>query len=542
MPRLSPGEYLQQNKSNNTTKSSVGTSTNGFNPSLYQQKKQAIAQQSVGAQVEGTNVAEQAQQQFGKFTENKKNLLGGALYGFSSVGRGIQSILSKGVDKITGTEGFGAPATKQQFQEDLGVNLSSGFGKTGEFIGETATYLTPGGVSMAPAKLGFRAGTAGLTESLAGQDIDRGTAVTAATAAFVPPAISKSLPIISGLLTNAAKGVGGFVGGKGSKVIEEIYKNPQAAREGLRGLATISDDAAKIRQGVSNIAKKASDEFADDLANLPKRLGRTPNVVTDKTKTTIKVDGKTYTLSKMGVKSQLTQALRQFDVTVDPKKKTFDFSEAPLDNAESKRLKEVFTTIDSWTDTTPVGFHKLARKIENFRKPGEQSAELNSIIDSVSRNVRGYITKRIPAAKVMLNKYSAAKDVIDAFDQEFATSGRFIGGTADRIKTERKLGNIFSGEKTTATEMLQSQIPQGSDMVGSQAGRLLQEPVPRNAAAIGDILRSAVNIVVTPKMVGETAAWLGTTAPKAERFLTQISKMEPASRAVLLNTISDLLE
>lgn len=537
MPRLTPAEFLAQQKSGTTTKNLQPKA--GFDVAKFQEKKQLRQTQVLPSGQIDTSPVQRKEQTLGTRTAD---VLGGAAFGFSGVGRGIQGLLSKGVEKITGVKGFGAPTDKAGFEAATKTDLDTRAGKVGQFAGEVAQYATPGGLSFKPAQMAFQAGVGGTTEALSTQSLDKGTAITAGTAALLPPTANLAIKTLGTVFKNVAKGTAGVVGGKGTKVIEEIYKNPTAAREGLRGLVSISDDATKVRAGVSNIAKKASDEFADDLANLPKRLGRTPKVLTDKTKTTIKVDGKTYQLSKVGVKSQLTQALRKFDVVVDPKKKAFDFSEAPLDTGESKRLQEVFQTIDSWTDTTPVGFHKLARKVGNFRKPGEQSKELNAIIDSVSRNINGYIGKRIPAAKEMLNKYSTAQDIIEAFDQELATSGRFLGGTAERIKTEKKVANLLTGEKTSANQMLAEQLPQGQDIIARQAGRIMSEQVPRNASAIGDMLRGAVNAVVTPKMVGEIAAFLGLTIPKAERLLQRMSALDPATRAFMTETIADLLE
>jgi hypothetical protein len=537
MPRLTPAEYLAQKKNGTTTKNLQPRA--GFDAAKFQERKQMRQSQTLPSGNIDTSPIQRKEQTVGT---RAADVLGGATYGFSGVGRGIQGLLSKGVEKLTGVKGFGAPTTREGFEKATGTDLDTRSGKVGEFVGEVAQYATPGGLAFKPAQMAFQAGVAGATEALSTQSVDKGTAFTAGTAALLPPAANLALKTVSTLFKNVAKGTAGVVGGKGTKVIEEIYKNPQAAREGMRGLVSISDDAAKVRAGVSNIAKKASDEFADDLANLPKRLGRSPKVLTDKTKTTIKVDGKTYQLSKQGVKSQLTQALRQFDVAVDPKKKAFDFSEAPLDTAESKRLKEIFTVIDQWTDTTPVGFHKLSRKVGNYRKPGEQSKELNAIIDSVTRNINGYVGKRIPAAKEMLKKYSTAQDIIEAFNQELATGGRFVGGTAERIKTEKKVANLLTGEKTSANQMLAEQLPQGEDVIARQAGRLMVEQVPRNASSIGDLLRGAISTVISPKMVGETSALLGITVPKAQRLLQRLSALDPATRAFMAETIADLME
>lgn len=81
------------------------------------------------------------------------NFLGGELYGFSSAGRTIQNTLSKGVDKLLGTKGFGQ-ATKEGFEASTGTDLDSTAGKVGNVLGEVAPYLMPaGGATKAPFAL-----------------------------------------------------------------------------------------------------------------------------------------------------------------------------------------------------------------------------------------------------------------------------------------------------------------------------------------------------------------------------------------------------
>lgn len=76
------------------------------------------------------------------------NFLGGALYGFSAPGRTVQNLMSKGVDKIFGTQGFGQ-ATKEGFEQKTHTDLDTTSGKVGNVTGEVATYLMPGGQAKA---------------------------------------------------------------------------------------------------------------------------------------------------------------------------------------------------------------------------------------------------------------------------------------------------------------------------------------------------------------------------------------------------------
>jgi len=84
------------------------------------------------------------------------NFAGGALYGFSSAGRTIQNTLSKGVDSLFGTKGFGQ-ATKQGFEQSTGTDLNSTAGKAGNLVGEVAPYLMPAG-ALAKAPFALKTG------------------------------------------------------------------------------------------------------------------------------------------------------------------------------------------------------------------------------------------------------------------------------------------------------------------------------------------------------------------------------------------------
>lgn len=90
---------------------------------------------------------------------------GGALFGFSAPGRTIQNLLSRGVDKVFGTKGFGE-ATKEGFENSLGVDVDTTAGRVGQFVGETATFAIPGGAAANAtrgASLVARAAAQGLT-------------------------------------------------------------------------------------------------------------------------------------------------------------------------------------------------------------------------------------------------------------------------------------------------------------------------------------------------------------------------------------------
>jgi hypothetical protein len=373
------------------------------------------------------------------------------------------------------------------------------------------------------------------------KDVLKGAGAGAAIGGAIPVA-GEALSLAKRFIGSVAKGTAASLSGAGSDAIEAVVSNPRAARAGLRGDATetIKDLSTTVRRQVSALAKEAEDEYGAAVADLPKRLGRNPEILTAGQKTTIKADGKTYQLSMQGVKSKLTQELRNFGVEVNPRKPEFDFLESPFVDSDEKTLKKVFDVIHSWRDTTPEGLNNLAIKIGKYRKTGVQSPELNSVIDATKRGVRNYIGDRVPAVRALNGKYSQAQDFINAIDQEIGTNGKFIGGTSEQIATAKKLSTIFNKNKELARELV-ARLEGGKDILAKEAGRELSAGVSRSGASIGDLTRGAVQSIVPPRVLGEVAAATGIAHENLAPILASLKILQPAERTALLQLLSHSL-
>lgn len=89
----------------------------------------------------------QPQQKEGLFSKFKKDIItpvAGAALGLTKSGRTIQGLMSKGVDKVFGTKGFGAPGTVEDAAKTMGLDPESPQFKTGAFVGEAGSYMMPG--------------------------------------------------------------------------------------------------------------------------------------------------------------------------------------------------------------------------------------------------------------------------------------------------------------------------------------------------------------------------------------------------------------
>lgn len=469
------------------------------------------------------------------------------VFGAGKVGEAISTGLIRGKTRRTLRDnGFSREEAKQQAKEFVSgpsakevigsaAKSASLFVPVGRIAKGVGTAAKAVGVGSKLAK-GAGAVTAGAGAGLAfdaAEALETGGPLkpTAAT-------IGGALPIAGGVLRGAGKLTGALgknlaagVSGKGGQIIDSVLQNPQAARQGLRGMATLQKSATNVRQSVSKLAREASEQFADDLGKLPPVTGKRGS------RSIVTVAGKPIELSTQGIKSKITKVLREFDVLVDPKKGKLDFTEAALDRAEGNRLQEVYNVVRTWKDTTPSGIHKLAKKVSNFRKSGEQSKQLNAIIDTVSRNARDYLGDRVPQARDMLKKFHDSQDIINALNQELGTKGSKVGGIAERVKTEKKIANLFSGEKESAIGLLESQVPEGADILGQTAGRSLRD-ISRASSSIGDLPRAALNVVLPPRLVGEIVAATGIARNKVLKIAEALKPLDEATRAAVINLLA----
>jgi hypothetical protein len=143
----------------------------------------------------------------GDTLEAAKNVAGGALYGFSTPGRVIQGALSSGVEKVTGKQDFGAPATKEEFESTAGVDLDTTSGKIGSFVGQMIPYaVTSAGAGAATAGASMltrslaQGGASALTQAAMTGDVGKDEAVAFALGAASVPvgdAVNKGLQSLS---------------------------------------------------------------------------------------------------------------------------------------------------------------------------------------------------------------------------------------------------------------------------------------------------------------------------------------------------------
>jgi len=350
------------------------------------------------------------------------------------------------------------------------------------------------------AKLAADAVGVGVVEAVAGGlDAQRGLTGAAITAGL--PIAGKPLSLLMQTNKNLLKGVAGVLSGKGTRAIDAILENPVEAMRGLRddGSDILTQSVKEISDGAELLREKAAREFRVAADALPKTAIPIKNVIAD-TDALLEDFGLLFKKGENG--------------------KSLDADLSLFDKNEAGRLQEAYDVMKSWSDTSAQGLHTLSRKLQNFTKPGEQSPELNAVIGNMSRNVLDTLGNAVPDARVMLDKYKAAHETLDALMQEFRVSGYKGGQTAaEEIKTGTKVNNLFTGEKTLATEAL-DKVADATAIQAREAGRQMNELVSRANASIGETVGGLLKSVISPRMIGEITAKTGIAKNQIDEIIS----------------------
>lgn len=337
-------------------------------------------------------------------------------------------------------------------------------------------------------------------------------------------------------LGGVAERFAGAVTGKGTTAITEILKNPKAALQGLRGeeIKILTENATQARNAVINLDRAHVADYAKALEELPKRLGKLPQVLSDNLKTTIKVEGKTYVLSKQGIKSAITNVLKDANVIVSRKNNFLDFTQSPLTDVDGAQIKKVWNLINDWVDTSPKGLNELSVKLGKFKRNAPGNEFFNTLIGKIKNSPRDYMGDIIPAVKEMNANYATQASTIEKL-REILDVPNNLKTPEGLIDIAKKMQNFFTGNKQLEQALFKEAIPGGQEMVSKEAGRLVAQAPSRASASIGDTFKNLFQTVISPKMVGEIVAKTGIAAEKIEPILNLMKDLAPAEREILFN-------
>lgn len=328
---------------------------------------------------------------FSKFKSDILAPVAGTALGLTKSGRTIQNLASKGVDKVFGTKGFGAPGTIEDAAKTIGIDPTSKQFKTGAFVGEAGSYMMPGSQAGALTK-GAGVGTKMLVSGV----------TDAATQAVNAGKVDKQT-LYTGLTSAATTGVFDVVGkvlAKTGEAIQNSVIKPNQAdmvdgfsmdtvhKYDLGGsLQTTHNKTENVMNAITKErnAKLASSKTQIDLDNVYKAT--IERMKGDKLKT-------------FGANTGVSKALDDLKIEIDNIGTKVSIPEADV-------VKRATGQYGAWTYGRPdadtskqavynVFYNELKKTIENLSPSGvkELNQQLSELIP-----VQNAVIRRIPVAE-----------------------------------------------------------------------------------------------------------------------------------------------
>lgn len=495
MPRQTIEQALQQRTTINPTTQPRA----GFDPVKYQ-SAMAAATPVVATQADGGT--------------RTGNFLAGAFDAFTAPGRTIQKGLSKAVDSLTGSRGFGAPNMDRDSRiSDLGANPDATSTKVGEFAGKTATFLSPGGLQKGAANLAFQGGRSFTMESLNQGKVDGSSVAAGVTDAVAIPVANQVFKIGGDVL----KGIAGGLSAKGRETIEAALQRPGAAFKAAGGDATegLKELSQQVRAGVRGLRKSAGDEYAQLLS-----------------------EASISTLPRKTVVDKVSNAIiESADVAVSKGKLVFN--NTPLTDVEERQLSKLFNRVTDWDDFTPAGINRLATTISRFRRGGADSQNFDRIVDTVRRSVRETAGDVAPTIREANLRFSDKMDLIDEIDNVIKTGGG-LGQREGIRKTAEALGRLFNSNKQLSREVIEDlERALNIDILGTMAGQQLTDVAPRSTSAIGGALDTAIQSVSSP-VLRNALPLVGAIQTQLVDRVMGIPGIPESARATIVQTITEI--
>ena len=429
--------------------------------------------------------------------------LGKLALGVGTMGRTIQGGVGRAVGRdLKETSIFDVGSEQRAKAEEFLAPTSTGQGVSSFTTEVGATMLPSGaavkatkGLGFARAMLGRGISGAGIGTIQGGGDIDRDTAIGAASEVAFP--IAGRLIRTGG---NILKGIAGVAGGTGTDVIEQVIKTPRSALAGAAGDSTtaLKETATTLRQGVKELQKRAGNEFAALTKNHTEQLD----------------------------KNAFKQLMQSF---LDDVNETTFISTSKLDKLRN--------AINTWNDYSAQGLNKLASKISKFYGGTQNTVDTDRVVSGLNRTIRDWIGQQVPDIAEANARYADKMDLIEQMDAIF----KLRGSVDDRLglqKTAEAVSRLFNANKDIAregVEELQREI--GVDILGREAGRQLgANQVTRFQVAEGatGIARS----LIPQKTILRLAAAVGIAKEAIE---SRLDTLEPAARATVIEVLTDLL-
>lgn len=385
----------------------------------------------------------------------------------------------------------------------------------------------------------------------------------AVTGALVPPvgeALSGLVNKVGGL-KEVGKRLAGALAGRGTAVIDEILKNPQAAMEGLTGesMDTLSKDARLVKEaslGMKAAAGKEYNRVLNNLQSIYENEGKSFDKGTEINKITDTLEQK-FGIVKAG------KIAEQTGEPVEDAGK-LDYNSSRFLPKDETIINRAMNILKSFRDPlNPKTLEGLASKIDKLKSQSPSAIEVNSAIHTITSSLRESVAKMgeesgYKEGADLARNYAQSMDKLDNFNSLFRSSSEDLrpdAGTeavktgeavpkepvilpeTEKTKIIQDLSTLFSGNKDVDKDTLRT-IFGGQELLSREAGRTLATAPEKAVNGISDWVRQLViSPVLSPKAVGTIVAKTGLSAEKASSFITALKTLKPAARASLIELV-----
>jgi len=476
-----------------------------------------------------TVVADKAVQQSIPKSQGEKGLAGfgvGIAKGALQTAQELGQLGLKGVKALTGKD-YGANETF--FKDPNALKAEGTAEKIGKFGEQVAEFAIPGakvskltqGAKFIP-KILARGATSGAVATAQSGEIGKDTAIAAGTEMAIPIA-GKIIKPATKFLGNLLKGTGSALSGAPSEAIEKIYQNPKVALDTAKEIrksgnaGVLRKNAEQIVQGVGKIKQEARSAYGKGLEQLSK---------VDIEPTTFKTNIQKVLDDAGSVIDKGTRKLTNIEFD-DPK----NLAKA---NDLIKKLQNV--------ELDGKALRKLADDIENSAYKTATSDErlaFNAFVKKLSGGLKSSISSSTSKLDEINKQFSGDIQLAETAEDIFGKIK--YKNLGEVLKASQKLESMFS-QKGLASEVVDSfleriGVSSGAFKTGEAMRQVSQKTFSPNSVGTSpfEILRAFTSSVVSPKMVGQIAAYTGL----AENVVKEMAeKLSPTTRAILIKTLT----
>jgi len=276
-------------------------------------------------------------------------------------------------------------------------------------------------------------------------------------------AVGYGIPFASALLGSLAKHSSGFTSGTGSEVIQRSVDNPKVIGEAVEKYAKTPE----AKQTLVDKAKAAISSFVQDKqqeygSNLSKLGGESAGKIT-----------------KSAASDSFAENIAKFGGKIS-EKGNVSFSNSTLTKTDQNALKQVWSTMQGWTDETPQGLDALRQAIKNHMEDFSitKNDRANVVLGKVVDDLKGHLSKNLPGYSDMLSSYASKSQLTKDIVKELQ-----IGGAAKASTQLNNVMRIFQKDPEVRNKLVTIMGEKGADdFLNELSGAILSDWLPRGSA------------------------------------------------------------